>query len=48
MVGADSQESLCVPQVVVHDAMAALPASSDPRFYFDPLSEIELQEMCNL
>ncbi len=47
MIGVDSQESICIPQIVVHDAMAALPVSSDPSFYFDALSEVELQQMCS-
>ena len=46
MIGVDSQESLCTPPAVVHDALAALPVSSDSSFYFDALSEIEITGVC--
>ena len=45
-IGADSQESGCVPEVIVEDALGSLAESSDPTFYFDALSEIELAQMC--
>ena len=46
MIGVDSEESICTPSAVVHDALAALPVSSDPSFYFDALSEIDLTGVC--
>ena len=46
-VGSDSQESTCIPEIVVQDALGSLGDSSDPSFYFDALSEIELSRMCS-
>ena len=45
IVAADSQESLCVPEVVVHNGMGALPLSRDPSLYFDAFEEIDLRDM---
>ena len=46
-VGADTQESGCIPEIVVEDSLGSLVDSSDSTFYFDALSEIELAQMCS-
>ena len=45
-IGSYSQGSTCISENVVRDALGSLADSSDPSFYFDSLSEIELAQMC--
>lgn len=45
-VGSDSEESTCIPEIIVHDALGALPYFDNTNYFLDAITKIELERTC--